>query len=248
MPRRVRRFRRRRVGRRRYARRHPGMVRAIRPFSAGQVVHVKKWAYPATGNWTNGGDSTSAYVPNGANCIRLAAGGSTTAGYSSFACYFKFSDLPQYTNFAGVFDQYKISAVKVLMITTPSGLAGNESQAAIQNAAPQYWVSAIDYDNTTTIAASTSLDSYGNVKNHSSPSIGGKMVSRYFKPRIAVAAYAGTFTSYANTRSWVDCNNATVQHYGFRLAFNSGANSISSASPFAVDIRVCYYLSFRAPI
>jgi len=38
---------------------------------------------------------------------------------------------------------------------------------------------------------------------------------------MAVAAYAGSFTSYANMEpQWIDCASPSVQHYGFKCAVN----------------------------
>jgi hypothetical protein len=110
----------------------------------------------------------------------------------------------------GFWDQYRIDAIRFTIAPTNNaiGLVTNSSTTLT----PLYCV--IDYDDSTGLGSANAAAAYANcvVLNP------GESLERVFRPRIAVAAYNGTFTGYANSESmWCDAASNTVQHYGIKL-------------------------------
>jgi len=96
-----------------------------------------------------------------------------------------------------------------------------------------------DFDDSATPSTISSLLSYSNCTAVSP----GQEHRRIFKPRIAMAAYAGTFTSYANmpASTWIDAASPAVEHYGLKIGIEQ-CTSTNNASwkilaRFKVDLR-----------
>lgn len=135
--------------------------------------------------------------------------GSSTGADVAGACYFALSDLGQYANLTNVYDQYKINLVEVYLV--PTNLV--TSSGVLPPIA-----TAVDFDDATAWGTGSGIAvalNYENVVLTSS--LEQKMVKvATFRPRLALAAYSGAFTSYANTEAWVDAVSPSVQHYGFK--------------------------------
>lgn len=117
--------------------------------------------------------------------------------------YITLGGLPNATTYAALFDQYRITQVEIWAM--PTGSVAPEESALFK--------SVVDYDNTTTTATTSFFDSYSNT--HTTTLLNGHY--RRFSPHIAMAAYGGAFTSYANkSMQWIDCASTAVQHYGVK--------------------------------
>jgi len=152
---------------------------------------------------------------------------SSTVAATFTGNYVTAAGFDQFASFAAVFDQYKIDELEVTFM--PQVTEGfNGSNAGL-------FTLVVDNDDSTlltSVAAAMDYPAQQTVR-------GSDMVRVTFKPRIAVAAYSGSFASYANTASWIDCSSSTVQHYGWKTAWTS----TSVAMSYNVIIRV--NLSFR---
>jgi hypothetical protein len=72
----------------------------------------------------------------------------------------------------------------------------------------------------------------------------GKECTRQFKPRIAMAAYSGTFTSFANVADqWIDSNSNSVAHYGVKLFIPGATAAQTLLQSWTVERE--YWVSFR---
>jgi len=146
----------------------------------------------------------------------------------SFGGYaFTLSETPNASQYTGVFDQYRIDRIEVWL----------EPQAAQGTTVFGLLASAVDLDdyNTPTSIANV-VDKQGSVMSN-----GGAGIYHTWQPHVALAAYAGTFSSYANTPSpWLDSNSPAVQHFGLKFA--------CEATPVAVAYRLSFKLhcTFRA--
>lgn len=117
--------------------------------------------------------------------------------------YFTLSSLANSASFAACFDQYRIDMVEVTAysdsLSTQSGLV----------------TTCIDYDGipgSLTVAQALSY-------NTAQTKAGGAAFRRTFVPGVALAAYSGSFGSYANKKKqWIDTVSTGVQHYGFLMA------------------------------
>jgi hypothetical protein len=140
---------------------------------------------------------------------------SSTVGETLFAFNFQLGYLPSYTEFTALYDQYKIDAVDITIL--PSSVTSTPADQA-----SGFVVLAVDYDDATTPANVDSLLQYGAAEVFPINSA----IRMRLRPRMAVAAYSGAFTSYANTPStWIDVASPSVQHYG--LKFGSSATTTS---------------------
>jgi hypothetical protein len=152
---------------------------------------------------------------------------STTAEVTS-ALTFSLSSLPDYTEFTGLFDAYRIVGVKVCFY--PAFL----DTTATTLYPPIYTV--IDYDdsNTTSTAAYGEYDSCQVVQT-------GQYFERTLVPRVAIAAYSGAFTSFGQkAKMWIDCGSPSVNHYGLKYGIDiaGAANTLWTAvAHYSLEFR-----------
>jgi len=118
-----------------------------------------------------------------------------------------------YSAYTGAFDQYRI-----LMAETIFRPRGNVSQIASTNGLGTLYT-AIDYDDAGTVSGLALLANYENCII-TAPY---QQNRRCLKPRAALAAYSGTFTSYANVEApWIDAASPSVIHYGLKYGVDAG--------------------------
>jgi len=118
--------------------------------------------------------------------------------------------LTSYGEFTALFDQYRIVRVETTFMPTITELS------AIGAFTNSYLLTAIDYDD---------ANSYGTLNDAIQVATASitpltKSVTRGFAPRVAIAAYSGAFTSYAQAPAgqWIDCASPGVQHFGLKCA------------------------------
>jgi len=70
----------------------------------------------------------------------------------------------------------------------------------------------IDYDDATAPSGISALLEYMTLETTQA----GSFCVRALNPRFATAAYAGVFTSFAQSRGWVDVASPSVQYYGIK--------------------------------
>jgi hypothetical protein len=125
---------------------------------------------------------------------------------------------------AGFFDQYRYKAVRVSIRPQQNavGLTTNSTTTVV----PLYCV--IDYDDDAALGSIGAAEAYSNCVVLEP----GQSLSRTFKPRIAMAAYSGAFTSYANMEpQWIDAASNGVRHYGIKIyvpAATAGQTTLQS--------------------
>jgi hypothetical protein len=143
---------------------------------------------------------------------------------------FTSADISQFTSFATVFDQYRITRVEAWIVpVNPQSSNG----AAVSRGS---LLTVIDYDDTTNLGSEAAAEAYENCVI--TPASVGQY--RSFVPHIAVASYGGTFTQFTNLLpSWIDCASTAVQHYGLKTIVtitDAAADSVT----FDVYIRLHY--------
>ncbi len=138
--------------------------------------------------------------------------------------------LANFSDMSAAFDQYRIRAIEVRLIPRINLVANNGSNLGLVS-------TVIDYDDANSLATTTDALAYSNCHT----TTGNVAHVRHFVPRIATAAYSGSFTSYKNEKAdWIDAGSPGVQHYGFK--------SIVSATdaPYHYDIVVRVWIQYRA--
>jgi hypothetical protein len=106
--------------------------------------------------------------------------------------------------FTTLFDQYRINYVVLKF------MCGTLETNSTDNATMTI---ACDYDDGNAPTNVSDLFQYDNCKIYSY----GKDINVKLKPRIAMAAYGGAFTSYANAGGmWLDVASPAVEYYGVK--------------------------------
>jgi hypothetical protein len=152
---------------------------------------------------------------------------------------FELADCDQQATLAGLFDQYRIDEVEMI-ITPSSSNVDLHSAAAPNQINPQVYVVS-DFDDSTPLASIASAREYDcNVVFN-----GDQGCHIRLKPSISPAVYAGgAFSGYAiSGAQWLDCNSNTVPHYGLKFAVQG--LSATSTEFYQWNIQTWYHLSFQ---
>lgn len=150
---------------------------------------------------------------------------------------FNLANVSNATTFQNLFDQYRIDAIRMTIKPQNNavGLVTNSTTTLV----PLYVV--IDYDNVSNLTTVASALAYQNCVVLEP----GESVVRDFQPRIAMAAYSGAFTSFANVEPmWIDSASPSVQHYGVKFLIPGVAAAQTILQSW--DITFEYYLSFKS--
>jgi len=137
------------------------------------------------------------------------------------------------------FDQYCIYWVKTRMfIDSNVGVSTNVAATAGRIG------TAIDFDNAGTIGSFLDLQSYATFEE--APLRFGNSYERELKPCVTPSVYNGSasFSGYAVGRTWLDCANPGIPHYGLRVG-TLGNPTVTSLNIVAVTTMV---LGFRNSI
>jgi hypothetical protein len=140
---------------------------------------------------------------------------------------FTFNQINQYTELSNVFDQYRFVLIEIMFKPTIQALSAG-SQSAL-------FYSAIDTDDSSSTTAASVRD-YPGCKTTECflPH------THTWAPHVAIAAYAGAFTSFANeTSPWIDVASPNVQHYGLKYAFDV------TTVPFTYDVIARIHVQLR---
>lgn len=170
----------------------------------------------------------------------ITSGSVPTISPVSKAFSFQLSDLPNVSEYTSLFDQYKITGIKLRIVprtamTTQGVVTGTTAPVGYGQV-----VTAIDYDDAANPIAKDTLLEYGSAKYTSS----NKIHSRYFKPKVLNAVWVNiASTGYSPVKApWIDQANNNLPHYGLKMWIdapeNSGGGSNSSIS---YDVYATYY-------
>jgi len=146
---------------------------------------------------------------------------------TSFAFQFSLADITNSSNFAAIFDQYRFLAIRATLIPRVNNIPYSYSSP------PLY--TAVDYDNNSAVGVNA-IRAYSNCLE----SQWYERVERVFKPHLAIAAYNGAFSGYANQQDeWIDSTSTGVSHYGLKWATEQ------TTSVYSIDLELEYWLEFR---
>lgn len=138
----------------------------------------------------------------------------------------QFNDTSEYTT---LFDQYRFNYIEVWIEPQSANLSSANSGILS---------SCVDLDDANTPANNQSVE--GKQNSLASNGFAGHYFK--FKPHMAVAAYSGAFSSFANEPAdWIDCASNTVQHYGVK------ASCTATTAIYVYNMTVRANVSFRNP-
>jgi hypothetical protein len=137
-----------------------------------------------------------------------------------FARAFQLDELPGYTDFTTLWDQYRITRVAYRIIPRV-----NVQTLAIQAVVTTAVMPTISVwwdpdDATTPTLVGESLE----VEN-AQHCAGYEIVEGSFKPHAAIGAYGGAFTQFADFDGWCDCTSDDVEWYGLKVWVGAGGGS-----------------------
>lgn len=240
--------RRRRITRRRTFRRrrtvNPGrLVRAPHYF---RVVVASKDFGSSAGTAASGGSFSFSNV----GMTTLTTLAAQTTFYYAFSLYFSLSVLPNASQYLSLFDRYNLQrcTVKFYPVNNMVTASDTANPANSQFGGFLHWIT--DYDDADIPNASDigvdelrQRTSYRMMNIHRST-----VLSRSVRPRIAVGAYSGAFTSFANRApGWVDSNSPAVQHYGIKGVFEM-VNPSATISYQNFKCEITYHFRCKDPI
>ena len=161
-----------------------------------------------------------------------AAFQSSAASDTFFSALFRLSDLPVSADFTGLFDQYRLEKVVVRFIPMQN------ISAVGTGFCNSCLLTAVDLDDANAPGTQTDLQQYETyrVTHCAQPQ------TIAIKPRIAVGAYSGAFTSFMNTTGWIDVASPAVQHYGIKMCLTQ-SNSINTCQ---YRVEADYYVRFKS--
>lgn len=154
--------------------------------------------------------------------------GSVTAEVDG-ALAFSLGSLPDYTEFTALYDTYRIMMVKVDFFPLFTDTSATVAYPPI--------ITAIDYDDN----ASTT---YAVLQEYSTSLVSctGQFFQRVMTPKVALAAYGGAFTQFAQAPAgqWLDCASPNTTHYGLKYAL-----PITGAANAVWQVWATYLLQLR---
>lgn len=171
------------------------------------------------------------------NIIALNNGGATTNAATAFS--FKLTDLPQYTDFTNLFDQYKITGVKLDFIPFADNVSWEvASNGAAVSAPGGPLMIAADYDDVSVPASASDMLSRQNVKVVPV----GRRYQMFIRPKFNDVANS---TTVVPARGFIDCDTATAPHYGIKCWM--AAPNVSNTS-FTYQVWATYYVTLKGVI
>lgn len=135
----------------------------------------------------------------------------------------------------GNYDQYRLMALRfsILPQNNAVGLVTNSTTSLV----PLYCV--IDYDDASGLTSAAQAQGYNNCITLAP----GESLVRTFKPHMALAAYSGSFGSFANVEPmWIDAANTGVQHYGIKVFIPGATASQTLLQTWQVIAEYCWEL------
>lgn len=234
-----RRPRRRRPTRARYAR---PMRRMRRAQNNTQHMQIKRYVQ------LSGNNTDEAGLWPYADFNHLTT---TAESYVNYGYILRYSDIPNYAEYANIYEQYKICGVKIdvkyMSSTEYFGGVLTTGDQALNGINLLLWP---EFDDNVVVA-----DSYigwryvfeaGRAKIHRYPNVKSNGQSLYIKPGVLVDVFqTGATDQYARCikSPWLKTGSPNIAHYGFRIMVNASP----TIAPIEHKFRLfaTYYVKFR---
>jgi hypothetical protein len=201
---------------------------------------VSSLAAPKANINVSTGASTYTNAQNSITCF--APVNTNVTSDCCYSMFFMLNDIPQSSTFTALFDQYRIRRIDVTFAPNYSNVALLSSTQALTVTPNQLWYT-VDLDDASVASPLSALQEYESIKCVEL-GVNPEPFTVSFKPHVAVAAYSGAFTSYANQpNEWIDCGSPSVQHYGIKWGTPCPVNTSFGIPSYNIICR--YYIDFR---
>lgn len=146
---------------------------------------------------------------------------------------FELNNVPGFSEFAQMYDFYKINAVKISFIPTQTV---SNSLSTISNAQNSRFFSVIDYSDDATPSTLNDLRQYSTCRYTNL----FRTHTRYIhKPRHSIS-------SYVQSRQWCATSVPSTEWYGLKIGIESMGATVTTSMNYRIEAK--YYLSFKNPI
>lgn len=161
---------------------------------------------------------------------------------------FKLSDVPNYTEFTALYDQYRIRKVVCRFIPKQSSsmLMPYDASGSVGNTIiPRMWA-AVDYDDSSALTSIDEIKQYSKAQAWPFTQKHSVVIS----PKVDKAIYnTAISTAYGPAGGvWIDCGNPDVPHYGLKLIGELDAATLPANEDgphFYQGVECLYYLEFK---
>lgn len=163
---------------------------------------------------------------------------------------FEFTDLPQYANYAALYEEFKI----VKVVVSFKSMANNEPNFINSGTVTTGIIHTIVDTNDDT--APSTIQSMMNDPTYRCTRLTKWSHTRVIYPKFlsqvggAVAGGAGSVSSRQGS-GWLKCINGgvynAVSHYGLKNCFEGGVNSAGNYTAALIEPQITYYIAFRNP-
>lgn len=195
----------------------PNRISAVHCFERKAFVDYRLWSTSGFGNLSStggyGNDLAMSFNLTGVVIGAALNGGAQTALSTAV--------LPNSTEFTTLFDQYKIRRVKIEM-----RYANNNSSINSPSTSLPLFYYANDFDDAVSLTQ-TALQQFQGCKTTMLGTGAKEYTQHSLVPKPLVQLYeSAVSTGYSNPAKpiWIDCNDATAPHYGFKLCWDNAMN------------------------
>lgn len=159
---------------------------------------------------------------------------------TDFCKSFQLADLPNYTEFTALYDQYKICAVKMEIRPGFNTISVTESAPGSFDMAAGMVYHVLDYNDSNTLGSVNNALEYENCRVSSML----KPFKRYFKPKFQTMLYETlTGTGYKASSGWINTAEVNVPHYAFKSIWDSHFND--NLGNIVYFVTYTYYMKFK---
>lgn len=155
----------------------------------------------------------------------IVAGISPIISYGSFE--HELTDVTNSSEFINLYDQYKITGVKLLFLPRIS------ETTSFTNSLGQF-VYSVDWNDALTPSSLAQILERQSSKIHTGM---GRPWKLFYRPMYAMTNQGGGYTSGRN--GWQDCNAPSTLYYGMKWAWTGSTQAVE------IDVYATYYLKFR---
>lgn len=193
---------------------------------------------------------SSGFQVDATTCVKqnsyLTVSTNATTGveaYGSMSYHFRLEDLPNYTEFQGLYEQYLVKKIqfRIVPFCTSASTAGGVSPFAGQPGVMFHY--ALDRDDSSIPTASEGgLDALRQRQGYKMRNIyagSGKPIKISFTPSLASAVYQpGATTAYGPKSSqWVDCTYPKVEFYGLKIIVETVSAGAAQVLFFKFEVK-----------
>lgn len=147
---------------------------------------------------------------------------------------FRFSDMPNFAEFTVLYDQYKITGVKLMFIPQMT-----DNTSATQNVGTFMYF--YDYDDSS--SAGLSLDTFYQKMNLKMRQAANRPFKLFFRPKAGIAgvqSVSGNQVASLPRSTWLDCASPDAFYYGLKWAWSN----VNITTP-SLLVYATYYFTMK---